>query len=298
MVKYMLSLLLLSIVASAQARGILGRLRTRTDTSLVVTALRLMNADTNSPIPGYDPIVSGAVLDLATLPPRTNLTVEALTLGVVQSVKFESGRFSRTEDIARWVMCGNDGLELFRCGSMRNGFSGTIKATPYAGPSGRGTPGTSLSVKLGIVRKGVLMLTLLESPSNAEISTLINRTFVGLDTYPTLNVRATIADTSVSIGSVAFTLNGEKLPIENNAPYELFNSKASNFKPWEPSIGPHDITAVAYSAANGRGMILGQTDARVRALPRIPEDDGFYDDDDEFGDDDDLYYPEEESEEE
>ena len=53
-----------------------------------VTSLSLINADTNQPIAGYDPLPNGATLDLATLP-TSHLNIRANTSpATVGSVRF------------------------------------------------------------------------------------------------------------------------------------------------------------------------------------------------------------------
>jgi hypothetical protein len=277
-----------------------GQEQSRPTSALAVTQLRLMNADTNLPVPGYDPLLDGATIDLSTLPTGISLTVEAITTGAVTSVRFDFAGQTRVENTARWLMCGNAGDDLFRCESnpLRNGFNGVIRATPRGGSRGN-VAGTALAVKLKIVRSVRMSLNLYESPSNELIGPLVNRTFIYLDETPEVNIQAIFdADTLPLIGSVVFTLDGKVMPTENTSPYELFNSKAVDFTPWEPSIGPRTIMAVAYSRSGARGTVLASVFAKFRVWPRKPEDDGYYDDDDEYGDDDDLYFVGEEEEEE
>lgn len=52
-----------------------------------VRSITLVNADNGQPIPGFDPIVEDAILDLATLP-TTNITIRANTEGQPGSVQF------------------------------------------------------------------------------------------------------------------------------------------------------------------------------------------------------------------
>jgi hypothetical protein len=280
----LLSLALLLALANGQEQS-------RPTSAMAVTQLRLMNADTNLPVPGYDPLLDGATIDLSTLPAGISLTVEAITTGAVTSVRFDFAGQTRVETTARWLMCGNAGDDLFRCENnpLRNGFNGLIRATPRGG---RGNvAGTPLAVKLKIARLPRMSLNLYESPSNELIGSLVNRTFIYLDETPEVNIQAIFdTETLPLIGSVVFTLDGKVRPTENTAPFELFNSKAVDFTPWEPSIGPRTIKAVAYSKSWARGTVLATVFVKFRVFPRKPVDDGYYDDDDEYGDDDDLYF--------
>ena len=72
-----------------------------------------------------------------------------------------------------------------------------------------------------------------------------------LSALPTrqLNVRANIAST----GSVRFTLNGEDVRTENDAPYALAGDTAGDYMDWTPEPGSYELTATPYSSENGGG---------------------------------------------
>ncbi|MFC3831690.1 MULTISPECIES: hypothetical protein [Deinococcus] len=71
-----------------------------------VTSFTLINADTNQPVPGYDPIQPGARLQLSALPKRLNFRVN--TAGNVRSIRFvrPSGRVY-VENEAPFALCGD-----------------------------------------------------------------------------------------------------------------------------------------------------------------------------------------------
>ena len=75
--------------------------------------LTLINADTDSPITGFDPIPNGAVLNLQTLPTQ-NLNVRA-NVGSVGSVRFalDGDNNYRTENNAPYALEGNSGSDYF-----------------------------------------------------------------------------------------------------------------------------------------------------------------------------------------
>ena len=66
-------------------------------TQAVVSLLTLIDADTNQPIPGYDPVRSGATLDLATLStrnPSIRANTDPSTVGSVRSGLDGKGSYS------------------------------------------------------------------------------------------------------------------------------------------------------------------------------------------------------------
>lgn len=77
-------------------------------------------------------------------------------------------------------------------------------------------------------------------------------TYINYATLPTqnLNVEAT---TTGTVGSVVFKLDGSVFRIENTAPYALAGNNGTDYLPWTPSLGGHNLTATAYPQANGQG---------------------------------------------
>jgi CubicO group peptidase (beta-lactamase class C family) len=111
--------------------------------STSVTALMLMNADTDQPILT---LTNGTTITLANLPTR-NLNVRAVTSpSTVGSVRFglDANSNYRTETGAPYALAGDDAGN-YRAWTPALGAH-TVKATPYTGSSGTGTVGTSLTV--------------------------------------------------------------------------------------------------------------------------------------------------------
>ncbi|WP_019008848.1 hypothetical protein [Deinococcus aquatilis] len=227
-----------------------------------VVSLTLINADTERPVPGYDPIAPNATLDLSKLPPRLN--VRANTAGKVGSVRFgldNQGNF-RTESSGPYALCSDSGGNYAACAP--NVFAPgnhQISATSYASGNGSGAAGPSVRVNLTIVRSA--------APALAVTSlTLINadtdRPVPGYDPIPAgarlklsalprhLNVRANV---SAGVGSVRFTGTG-KTVLENEAPFALCvdgrdnSGKKGNYYACDASVfspGDHRIVATPFS---------------------------------------------------
>ncbi|WP_375417157.1 PQQ-dependent sugar dehydrogenase [uncultured Hymenobacter sp.] len=116
-----------------------------------VTSLTLFNADTDLPLDGYDPLPSGATLNLATLPTR-NLNIRANTNpATVGSVRFayDGNANYKVESQPPYAIAGDNGTSNGR--PNYNAWtptvgSHTLTVTPYTGGGGGGTAGTPITV--------------------------------------------------------------------------------------------------------------------------------------------------------
>src|SRR5580704_18309107 len=114
--------------------------------SQAVTSLTLINADTNLPVAGFDPIPAGAVIDLATLP-TLHLNVRAntspATVGSVR-FRFDGNANYRTDSVPPYAMAGDTGGH-YAAWTPSPG-SHTVTATPYTGSGAAGTAGSPLTI--------------------------------------------------------------------------------------------------------------------------------------------------------
>jgi glucose/arabinose dehydrogenase len=121
-----------------------------------VTSFSLINADNDQPISGFDPIASGANINLATLPTR-NLNIRANTSPAsVGSLRFglDGNSSYSTDNTGPYALAGdNAGDYLPWTPTVANH---TITATPYSAANATGTAGTArtLSFKVTNKRKG------------------------------------------------------------------------------------------------------------------------------------------------
>ena len=127
---------------------------------IAVTSFTLINADTDKPIPAFDPLIDGAVLNLAKLPTR-NLNVRANTSPAeVGSVTFAlDGKIHNTEGGAPYALAQEETQregEGYKAWTPPLGQH-TLTATPYTGPSkghdipGSGSPGQALTIQFRII---------------------------------------------------------------------------------------------------------------------------------------------------
>ncbi len=109
--------------------------------------LTLINADTNKPIAGFDPIPSGAILDLKALPTR-NLNIRANAAGA-ESVRFELDGNVRVESSVPYALAGDTG-QSFKAWTPSVGVH-KLTATPYAQDYAKGAAGTPLTLSFTVV---------------------------------------------------------------------------------------------------------------------------------------------------
>ena len=116
--------------------------------TLSVTSFTLINADTDQPIAGFDPLPDAATLNLATLPTR-NLSVRVNTApATVGSVRFayDSTANYRTENYIPYTIAGdaNNGTDYLPWTPSVGNH--TLTATPYSGSNASGTAGTARTI--------------------------------------------------------------------------------------------------------------------------------------------------------
>ena len=121
-----------------------------------VVSFTLINAETNEPISGFDPIPSGANINLATLPTK-NVNIRANTSpSTVGSVRFDwDGTVNhRTDDTAPYSLGGDDAGDYTNWTPLTGNH--TLIGTPYSGPGATGTAGSAqtLTFKISDKRRG------------------------------------------------------------------------------------------------------------------------------------------------
>ena len=110
-----------------------------------VSKLTLINADTDQPIAGFNPLANNATLNLGTLPTR-NLNILATTnLSGKGSVRFRlDGATYRMENGAPYALAGNNGADYYSWTPTVGAH--TLVVTAYSDYSGAGTAGPSVTI--------------------------------------------------------------------------------------------------------------------------------------------------------
>jgi hypothetical protein len=115
-----------------------------------VLSFTLINADTDLPIPEFDPLTDGATIDFAALPTR-NLNVRANTSpSVVGSIRFglDGVVNYQTESFPPYAL-GRDSSGDYNAWRPAPGTH-TLTATPYGGSGASGEAGVALTIKFHV----------------------------------------------------------------------------------------------------------------------------------------------------
>jgi glucose/arabinose dehydrogenase len=118
-----------------------------------VVSFTLIDADADAVIPAYDPIPSGANINLATLPTK-NLNIRANTSPAsVGSVRFgwDGNASYSTDNTAPYALAGGTGGD-YAVWTPTVGQH-TVTATPFAGADASGTAGTAATVSFKVTNK-------------------------------------------------------------------------------------------------------------------------------------------------
>lgn len=112
------------------------------------TSFTLINADTDQPVPGYDPMPADAVIDTSAigttrLSLRANLSAASVRFGLDGNASY------RTESVAPFSLTGdtNGDYAPWTLGAGRH----TVTATPFSGTGASGTAGATVSATFTIV---------------------------------------------------------------------------------------------------------------------------------------------------
>lgn len=98
-------------------------------------------------------------------------------------------------------------------------------------------------------------LTLINAATDTEIASITEGSVFKIEeTGNQLNIRA---NTTGTIGSVKFVLNGTPKNTEGAAPYAMVGDVSGDYKIWTPSIGQQTIKVTAYTEANAGGSVIG-----------------------------------------
>ncbi|WP_310394449.1 PQQ-dependent sugar dehydrogenase [Hymenobacter sp.] len=116
-----------------------------------VASFTLINADTELPIAGYDPLPGGATLNLAALPTR-NLSIRANTNpATVGSVRFgyDGNANYKLENAVPYAIAGDNGPSDYLPWTPAVG-SHTLTATPFTQSGAAGSAGTPLTISFAV----------------------------------------------------------------------------------------------------------------------------------------------------
>jgi glucose/arabinose dehydrogenase len=141
------------IYISDDSAGAIYRLTYSPPSTNSTAKLVLLDATTQQPIAGYDPIPANANIDLAQLGPRSYAIRAYTNPTAVGSVRFAlDGSVIATESSAPYCINGDNGT---RCNAWALPLGAhTLQVTPYTAAAGGGQAGTSLTVNFTVSNGG------------------------------------------------------------------------------------------------------------------------------------------------
>jgi trimeric autotransporter adhesin len=225
-----------------------------------VTALQLYNADKDTKI--LD-LVNGAVVNLTSIPGmnKPSFNINAAFNDTVRSTVFSyNGAKYRTDGIAPYAFCGNDGSNFFSCDKLGCGIH-TVSAVPYSGDAGQGEAGKAFTATFTIVCPPpspgkITGLGLINADKDTKILDLANGTVVNVKsiagmTRPSFNIDASYIG---AVESVVYGYNGTKYLLEVMKPYAFCGNDRTNFFSCDKlKCGTHTVTATPYALGAGQG---------------------------------------------
>ncbi|MEZ4702672.1 MAG: T9SS type A sorting domain-containing protein [Rhodothermales bacterium] len=236
----------------------------------------LIDADTDAPVDGYDPIAEGAVLDLTVLPPNLNIRANAIDpQGVIGSVVMAlvrsdggvGGEANATDDTAPYSVYGDTAGDFLPGGLDIGAY--TLTGTPFAGAGGQGTPFDGATLNFSVIGPRIESYTLIDAGADApipEYDPIPDGAVLNLAALPaSLNIRANTRDPQDILESVKFTLslNGAvaRTSTERARPYSLYGDFNQAVQGTDTSIDvdPPNIPnyGVWPSPLNGSYSLLG-----------------------------------------
>jgi hypothetical protein len=213
----------------------------------------LIDASSDAPVPGYDPIANGMNIPRTALP--AELSVRADVPGNPGSVVFDFNDVSnfRTEHVTPYSLFGD--LEGdYRAQPLSSGLQ-RITATPYPQPSGRGQAWPAGSVSFTIVdsENAITRFVLVDADTDQDVWVLESNMTVSVQDLPeNLNVRA---ETGSATRSVRFAV-GENSRMEVIPPFALFGDLAGDYLSGPVPPGSYTLIATPYDESGTEGVSL------------------------------------------
>lgn len=211
----------------------------------------LIDASTDQPVAGYDPIPEGAILNLKKLPRSMN--IKANTSGPVESVRFSFAGDNnfRTENVAPYALFGDTNGDYLE-GRLRLGPQKII-AFPFTEDHALGESGNRARLSFTVVRDqtgmAVTGFVLVDVDTGSDIRRLEDGETIDLNALPPhLTIRAEVAG---PVESVRFMLEPRFYRrVDNEIPYTLWDDATSRF-----ASGRLRLTAYPFSKARGQGDV-------------------------------------------
>lgn len=231
----------------------------------------LLDANTGIPIPSYDPLQDGALVNIPELP-GTDISIEAFTqpeeVGSVHLMiegplgSNTPSSFERIENKVPYTLFGNvpGSVTSWKLPEFKEGETYSVTATPFEKSKGKGLQGTSATISFQFVNVPlsdfeVSSFELADAETDQIISTLEEGDTINLAEvpYPTIVGLTSPAE----VGSVSFRLSREGEVVygrtENIIPYALFGDINGDLSASGLTPGSYKLVATPYTEKKGEG---------------------------------------------
>ncbi|MFK7846020.1 MAG: DUF4397 domain-containing protein [Rhodothermales bacterium] len=205
----------------------------------------LIDAESDTAIPAFDPMPQDAVLDLSALPAYVNIRANISDAGSVQ-FGLNDNASARIESAAPYALCGDIEGNYLPC-HLPVGTH-TVTATAYAEGNASGEAGESGSITFSVVSNGnaVTSFVLVDADTEADLFVLEDGMTLDLSSVPAnLNVRAETGD---KVKSVYFSLDPTPYTrIENVSPFALLGDISGDYFGGSFAAGENTLMAKPFS---------------------------------------------------
>ncbi|HEX8912920.1 MAG TPA: PQQ-dependent sugar dehydrogenase [Humisphaera sp.] len=96
----------------------------------------------------------------------------------------------------------------------------------------------------------VTAISIINADTEKVTGTLNSGATINLNLTPRINLRA---ETTGTVGSVVFTLNGVRYRTENFAPYSIAGENGVDYQPWNVAPGSYTLTVTPFGGKDGTG---------------------------------------------
>ncbi|MEO1652003.1 MAG: alkaline phosphatase D family protein, partial [Bacteroidota bacterium] len=196
-----------------------------------VLSFSLIDAQSNEPVAGFDPIAEGAVIDLAAFPTR-RLNIRANTSpmmvgSVALSASNNRGESqSRLENAAPYALFGDNNGDYFNWmpTAPQAGDTVNVQASAFSQADAQGMIGGGANVNFSFIDSDaapeLLSLTLINADSDTELFELSEGAVIDLSALGNANLSIRANTNPAETGSVEFALSGglSQNTVENLVP--------------------------------------------------------------------------------
>ena len=212
----------------------------------------LIDAMANTPVPGYDPIEEGAVLDLSSLP--MYLSIRANTTKEAMSVQFQmdGDRYFFVENYEPYSFCRDIEGDYRACDFKPGDYE--ITATSFTEDGAGGEKVEMGKINVSFVNDGnvVTGFVLVDTETNEDIEVLMDGDTIDLSALPMyLSIRANAGE---KVESVRFELSPSDYErVENIVPYALYGDIEGNYLNGTFHTGENVLVATPFSQNRAGG---------------------------------------------